>query len=538
MDVSTTRGTVVQSVIARLHAAGVRRMFGVPGGDCNLDFISAGEAAGIQFVLTRTETAAAIMASVSAELTGVPGVVMTTRGPGLANGANGIAYAQLDRAPLLVIADGYEAQQDYVSHQRLDQMAMMRPLVKATCGLNGDDPAGTVDVLLAEACAQPPGPVYLEVTGAAIRRMDPDAQPGAAVCERGAPESQDWDAARAMLWQARRPIVLAGLQACARPASRMLREFVARSHCPVLTTYKAKGVVPEKQPEALGHYIGGVAEAPAIRAADLILLYGFDPVEGPPQPWRFDAPVLELTEHTFDRPLLTPQVSLVGDIATALREIGPAFCRSAWSESELANQKRSIHAAAASGRSGGVTPQHVVETVRAAAAPETRITIDAGAHMLPVLHLWDCAEPRQALISRGLATMGFALPAAIGSCLTEPDRPVIAFTGDGGLMMCLGELGTAIQAGCKPIVVVFNDSSLALIGDKQRRRQFARAGVDFSPTDFARVARGFGWTGYRVANNEQLAGAVSQAVAADGPALIDVEVDAETYHGQIMALRG
>ena len=85
---------------------------------------------------------------------------------------------------------------------------------------------------------------------------------------------------------------------------------------------------------------------------------------------------------------------------------------------------------------------------------------------------------------------------------------------------------------------MFNDFSLALIGDKQRRRQFARAGVDFSPTDFARVARGFGWTGYRVANNEQLAGAVSQAVAADGPALIDVEVDAETYHGQIMALRG
>jgi acetolactate synthase-1/2/3 large subunit len=158
--------------------------------------------------------------------------------------------------------------------------------------------------------------------------------------------------------------------------------------------------------------------------------------------------------------------------------------------------------------------------------------------MLPVLHLWDCLEPRQALISRGLATMGFALPAAIGSCLAEPDRPVVAFTGDGGLMMCLGELGTAVQAGCKPVVVVFNDSSLALIGDKQRRRQFAKAGVDFSPTDFSRIADGFGWAAYRVANQAQLADAVSRAFAADGPALIDVEIDADAYHEQIMALRG
>jgi len=185
-----------------------------------------------------------------------------------------------------------------------------------------------------------------------------------------------------------------------------------------------------------------------------------------------------------------------------------------------------------------LTPQHLVETLRAAVTPATRITIDAGAHMLPVLHLWDCAEPQEAQISRGLATMGFALPAAIGACLTEPDRPVVAFTGDGGLMMCLGELGTAVQMGCKPLVVVFNDSSLALIGDKQRRRRFARAGVDFSPTDFARVAGGFGWTAYRVATREQLNDAVARALAADGPALIDVEIDAETYHEQILALRG
>jgi acetolactate synthase-1/2/3 large subunit len=341
-----------------------------------------------------------------------------------------------------------------------------------------------------------------------------------------------------MLQRARRPIVLAGLQACAPAAAAVLRAFVDRTGCPVLTTYKAKGVVPEAQPAALGHYIGGVAEEPVIRAADLIVHYGFDPVEGPPQPWRYDAPVLEITEHAFDRALLAPQVCLVGDLAASLREAGSTVGRTAWTVSEIANQKQAIRAAAASGHGSELTPQQVVEAVRAGVAADARITIDAGAHMLPVLHLWECAEPRQALISRGLATMGFALPAAIGACLTEPGRPVVAFTGDGGLMMCLGELGTAMQAGCKPLVVVFNDSSLALIGDKQRRRQFGRAGVDFSTTDFASVARGFGWTGYRVADSQQLADAVARAVAAEGPVLIDAEIDAETYHAQIMALRG
>src|SRR6185503_12170315 len=137
-------------------------------------------------------------------------------------------------------------------------------------------------------------------------------------------------------------------------------------------------------------------------------------------------------------------------------------------------------------------------------------------HMLPLLHLWRSAEPNQSLISRGLSTMGFALPAAIASCLADPQRRAVAFTGDGGLMMCLGELGTAVQEKCAPIVVVFNDSALTLIGVKQRRRKLAPAGVDFVNADFAQIARGFGWVA----------------------TLIDVVIDPSEYDAQILALRG
>jgi acetolactate synthase-1/2/3 large subunit len=158
--------------------------------------------------------------------------------------------------------------------------------------------------------------------------------------------------------------------------------------------------------------------------------------------------------------------------------------------------------------------------------------------MIPVLHHWNATEPRQTLISRGDATMGFALPAAIASSLAEPDRPVIGFTGDGGLMMCAGELGTAAQYGCNLVLVVFNDETLTLIGARQRRRQLPNAGVDFSPSDFSKVAEGFGCLGLRVEQPEQLKPALKRAFSAKGPVVVDVRVNPAGYHEQLISLRG
>lgn len=531
--------TVTEAIVERLKKAGVRHIFGVPGGECNLDFIAAAEKFGIRFILTRNETAAAFMACTVGELTGTIGIAMTTRGPGLAAAANGVSYAFLDRAALLLIADGYDDDQTFVSHQRMDQDAMLKPVVKGSSLLRGADPLLEVERLLEAATTQPPGPVYLETAGPQIRRPAPPTAATPNRPQRAAPSEAALNAARDLLAKSKRPIVLAGLQASAPEASAALRKFVAETGAPVLTTYKAKGTVSEHSLHMLGHYIGGVAEEPAVRAADLVVLYGFDAVEGPPQKWRHGAlPSVEFTEHDFTHPLFTPSVSVVGDIAHILNRVGSAVARGGWGESELRALKERLSTAARVAPGKGISPQQVVDAAAAAFPSDCRITIDAGAHMLPVLHLWRSQEPRQALISRGLATMGFALPAAIASCIAEPQRRAIAFTGDGGLMMCLGELGTAFQERCKPIVVVFNDSSLTLISAKQRRRQLATAGVDFYSTDFAQVARGFGWSAHHVSNAADLAPAFASAISDGRPTLIDVVVDPEEYDAQILALRG
>lgn len=534
-----TVGTVTEAIVARLADEGVRFIFGVPGGECNLDFIAAAEKLGLSFVLTRTETAAAMMACVTSEISGTPGVAMTTRGPGLAAASNGIAYADLDRAAMLLIADGYEDDQGYISHQRINQTAILLPMLRASSDLRDADPIAEVDRLLNAATGNPPGPAYLEVAGSFIRRPTSAARGPRARAGIPRPDPTVLAGARAMIASARRPILLAGLQARSPDAAAALRSFVTATNCPVLATYKAKGVVSEHTPSGLGLYANGAPEQPLIHAADLIILYGFDPVEGPPQVWRYGhIPSVELTNHAFDHPLFMPTISVTGDIAASIGTLGETTDASGWPAAELAQRKEELWAAAQIFQGDGISPAALVRAAQRALPADSRITIDAGAHMLPVLHSWRCDAPNLSLISRGLSTMGFAIPAAIAASLVDPGRTTVAFTGDGGAMMCLGELGTAIQSGAKPLVVVFNDSSLTLIGAKQRRRQLAPDGVDFSRTDFAQVAAGFGWHARRVSEEGELATAFAEALASDRPALIDVEINPDSYDAQILAIRG
>lgn len=531
--------TVADAIVECLAARGVRRIFGVPGGDCNLDIIEAGQRLGVEFVLTRCETAAAIMASVSGELTGAPGVVMTTRGPGLASVANGASYATLDRAPLLVIADNYEPGLDHVSHQRIDQAALLRPVVKGESDLSGADPYLETSELLDTALAEPPGAVYLEITGPRVRELAPQSRPAAVAATRAAVDSTLVSAAGALVARASRPVIIAGLQARSVSAAQALRRLAAHWGCPVLVTYKAKGAISDDDPHALGCYIGGVAEQSVIESSDLVVLYGFDPIEGPAAKWRYDKPLVELTEHAFDRPLVTADVSIVGDIAATADQLSAYRNGPRWPPEELADAKAKIHLRARTGTTQGViVPQDVVDACWEVLPQDARIAVDAGAHMLPVLHLWRTPDPRGALVSRGLATMGFALPAAIASALEDPQRTVIAFTGDGGLMMCASELATAAQYGCKLIVVVFNDSCLTLIGAKQRRRRLPNAGVDLSDVNFAKVAEGYGCAGFRVERPEEMRPALAAALADGRTAVVDIVVDPATYYDQIISLRG
>ncbi len=539
--------TVAQQVAAALARRGVKRMFGVPGGGSSLDLIEAAAALGIDFVLTRAETAALMMAAVTGELSGTPGVALTTKGPGTANGVNGFAYAAIDRAPLVLMTDGFTpAETAFVTHQVFDQQALLAPLAKGAGRLEGEDPAAELEALLDAAMTPPLGPVLVELTSEAARRRLPAAPVAAAAPSSSVASPDPASAALAnasqLLARATRPVLIVGLEARSDATARAVRVLAEALGCPVLATYKAMGVLDDAHPQYIGGFTSGAAEYETVSQADLIVLVGFDPVELLRQPWRYSAPVIDIATVRHPVHYVVARAGLYGPIAPKLEALVQVASRSRWTAGELATLKGRMRGALRyESRGEGLSPQTVVEMAAAAASrlpALPRIAVDAGAHMFSAMAFWPCAAPCDALISNGLATMGFALPAAIAAALHDPARGAVAFTGDGGLFMCLAELSTAVQQRARVVTVVFNDGALSLIDIKQQQRRLPVRGVRWERPDFAEVMRGLGGRGYRAATAFEYREALQAALAGEGPALIDVVVDPSGYLEQLKALRG
>ena len=534
----------VATALARAFKAhGVKRMFGLPGGGSSLDVIEAAQRERIPFILARHECAAVFMAAATAELEGTLGVALTTKGPGTANAANGVAHAALDRSPVVVVTDGFAPQiRKYVTHQWYDQKALLAPLTKGHSLLDDENAGADIDRLLDMARAPRQGPVHFELTSTAARTLVAPSPAHFDLNPLPAASLASIARARRLLAKARRPVIVAGLEARRPDVARALRSLVAHLDCPTLVTYKAKGVIADDDPHYVGIFTGGLAEQPTVTQADLIVLVGMDPVELILQPWPYDIAVLELglTRHPVH--YVKPACAVRGDLAATLAALLESARRGQWQRAAIADLRQKMRAALAyQGSGAGLTPQQVVEIAVQSAAELPRwprATVDAGAHMFSATAFWPCYEPCDLLISNGLASMGFALPAAIASALSTPRRHTVAFTGDGGLLMCQGELATAVDCGARIVVIVFNDGALSLIDIKQQQRKLPSRGVRWARPDFAMAMRAMGGRGYRADSPATYRRALAQAFAGDGPALIDVQVDSSGYQAQLAAMRG
>jgi acetolactate synthase-1/2/3 large subunit len=519
-------------IATALAEGGSTVMFGVPGGGNNLEIIGAAEAAGIRFVLAHAETAATIMAAVHADLTGEPTAVVVTRGPGAASAVNGVAQARLDRQPLVVLTDAVSTA-DYarVSHQRIDQRALFGPVTKATGTLGSDDGAAEVAERAVRLASEAPGgPVHLD--------FDPAARSVLKSCGTGRPGAVGAAPARLaeLLAGSSRPVLALGLGA--RPVAGQVRELVRDTGVPVLTTYRAKGVVPDSWPNAAGLLTGATIEADVLDAADLIVAIGLDSVELIPGPWPYRTPLVALTEWADDSPYLRADLEVVGP----LRELVSSLrLRDGWPVGFAADRRNAGLLRLLDAPTGreGVAPHDVVTRTRATAPADAVATVDAGAHMLVALPLWDTDRVDGVLVSSGLATMGFALPAAIGAAFAEPGRRVVCLTGDGGLGMALAELETVARYQLPVTVVVFNDSRLSLIAIKAKPEGNGGSGaISYGESDYAAIGRGMGLASSRVGSPAELTAALEDSFGAKAPALIDVTVDPTGYRYILDVIRG
>lgn len=531
-------------IVTALADAGTKVMFGLPGGGPNLDVVGAAAAAGLRFVLAHTETAAVIMAATYADLTGLPGAAVVTRGPGLASAINGIAHAALDRLPVVVVTDTVRlADADRISHQRLDQAALGRVVAKAvvTIGMDRTEEAAAEAVRL--ALMPPAGPVVALMDDSGI--SDLGGGPGPELMDRAPGDSGPRDVAvlAQALRSSRRPVVMLGAGAIAHTSA--IRSALTGRGIPALHTYRARGVVPDSAAEAAGLVTGGTMEWPLLAAADLIVGLGVDLAEMIPAAWDYAAPVLLVASYPPGRQgsaYFPGARALDIPLPVAIGVLAGSHGEHDWppDAGQIARTRAALRLhEAPPARPGFLSPVQVVGIARSHVPKDTVVTVDAGAHMLAVMPLWEVAEPGRLLISSGLATMGFALPAAIAVALCAPARLVIAFTGDGGLGMTLAEIETAARLRLRIAVVVFNDGALSLIKIKQRSAgQGGAEAVDFGPVSYARAAEAMGAAAVAVSTEMELAAALSGASGRDGPTVIDVQVDPAGYPAIMDLSRG
>ncbi len=493
--------------------------------------------AGLRFVLVKHENAGGFFAEGHWHMTGALPVLVATLGPGVANAVNVVANAMQERVPLIFLTGCVDAAEAATyTHQIFDHQALMRPIVKGSFRLAAGAVGATIAKAIALATSGQPGPVHVDVP-IGVAEGAAEEHPAAPVpaFRPAAPDPAALAAARDALARARRPVAIAGVDAVNEGAGAAVADFCEAQGIPLVTTYKGKGLMAEDHPLCLGGAgLSPLADRtllPLVRAADAVLLLGYDPIEmrvGWRNPWGAGATVIEIAPALRDHGMHRTDILLPGTVAGTLPHLAHD-APSRWPGGEPEAARAALEAAFRGPDAWG--PHAVFRTLRAVLPPETVVTADSGAHRILLSQMWRCPAPRLMLQSSALCTMACALPLAAGAKLGRPDVPVLAVMGDAGLEMGPGDLATLRDLGLPVIVCVLVDESLALIEMKQRATQRPNLGVDFGGTDFPALARAFGGHGAWAADEATLAAEARAALSRGTFSLIAARIGRRAYDG-------
>ncbi|MDX8389551.1 MAG: acetolactate synthase large subunit [Mariprofundaceae bacterium] len=522
-----------------LEEEGIEYIFGVPGEE-NADFMMSLEKSDqIKFILTRHEQGAAFMAEVYGRLTGNPAGCLGTLGPGATNLITGVADANMDNAPMLVLTgQGASTRLHKESHQVMDVVAMFEPVTKwATSILHADNIPEIVRKAVRIARSEKPGACLIELPEDVAKHETGKEPMNPIRFRRPVPDDTVIERAFEMIKHAKQPIIIAGNGCIRRRASEQLRKLCEKTGIGVVNTFMAKGCVDMDAPYSL-YTIGLQAKdysACAVSAADLVITIGYDMVEYDPSLWNpngdekivhIDFLPAEIDEKYH------PEVEVVGDLAHALwmlnervdAEGGLSFdlpqqqnTRALMAE-DLAAHKEDKHETL-------VRPQKALWDAREVMGNEDILLSDVGAHKMWVARHYHCHEPNTCLIPNGFCSMGFSLPGAIAANIVFPKRNILAVCGDAGFMMNVQEMETARRLNSNITIMVWEDNAYGLIAWKQEAQFGKHTDLSFNNPDWMQLASAFGWNGHMIGNSGELRGILKTALAESGPSLVIVPID-------------
>jgi acetolactate synthase-1/2/3 large subunit len=519
-----------------LENEGVEYVFGIPGEE-TLDLMESLRTSPIKFIVTRHEQAAAFMADAYGRITGRAGVCIATLGPGATNLLTGVADAYLDGSPVVAITGQADLKRIHKeSHQYINIVDMCESVTK----WNGriEMPEVIPEMVrkafkLAEA--EKPGPTHLELpediasqkTHEMYVAMIPPIR-----ARRSSPDRQSLRKAADLIESAKFPVILAGHGIVRKAANAQLQQFAEMLCIPVMTTFMGKGAISAKSPSCIGSL--GLANDRQIEdvfsRADLIIAIGYGLVEYAPKNWnpQIDKQIIHIDFTSSEVDLhYVPEVEIVSDIRESIELLEGMLSTNKKSQCaiDLHANFRDEFERIGSERKWPVRPPQVLYGIRKVLGDADMLISDVGTCKLWAAKFYPVYANNTFILSNGFASMGFSLPTAMVAKLVRPDRKVVALSGDGGFLMNLQDLETAVRMKLNIAIVVFNDSSYNLIKWKSMKKFGDAYGVDFTNPDFIKVAEGFGAIGLRLKSAEDFEPMLRDALNRDVPVIIDVPID-------------
>ncbi|MBU3100824.1 MULTISPECIES: acetolactate synthase large subunit [Clostridium] len=516
-----------------LESEGVKYIFGIPGEE-NLTFLHALKGSKIKFITTRHEQGAAFMADVYGRLTGTPGVCLSTLGPGATNLMTGVADANMDGAPLVAITGQAGTDRMHlVSHQHLDLISMFAPITKWNKQIVRPDTAPEIiRKAFKLAIGEKPGAVHIDLPEN-IASMPALGRPLAhGDNEKSYATYSSIKRAADAISNAKNPVILAGNGIIRSKASKALTEMVEKLRIPVANTFMAKGVVSYKNPLSLWSI--GLAQRDYVNCffekVDLVIAVGYDIVEYDPKKWNKNEniKIIHIAEENAEvNKCYIPEVEVMGDISYSINEISALANRvlEPVVALHIKTKMEANYESYAKDFSYPMKPQKILYDLRKVMGDDDIVISDVGAHKMWIARHYRAVKPNTCLISNGFASMGIAVPGAVAAKLVNPQRKVVAVTGDGGFMMNSQEIETALRIKTPFVTLIFNDACYGLIKWKQEDRYGEDMNVRFTNPDFVMYAEAMGAKGYRITKAEDLIPTLKEALAQNIPAIIDCPVD-------------
>lgn len=537
MDEKMKQGS--KSVVESLINHHVDYVFGIPGAKIDGVFNEL-EDQGPELIVTRHEQNAAFMAQAIGRITGEPGVVIATSGPGASNLATGLVTATAEGDPVLAIA-GQVKRSDLLklTHQSMDNAALFQPITKYSAEIQ--DPE-TISEVIANAYRMaksskkgasfisiPQDVVDAPVQGNVIKPLsDP---------KLGSASADDIRYLAERIREAKLPVLLVGMRGSSEKETLAIRQLVGKTALPVVETFQAAGVISR---ELEAHFFGRVGlfrNQPGdmlLKRSDLVIAIGYDPIEYEARNWNAekDARIIVIDEAPAEiDPFMQPERELIGDISATLDLLTGSLEPQQVSEdakeylASLQAELTERDIVQSKGEAGILHPLEVINTLQSKVTDDMTVTVDVGSHYIWMARHFRSYEPRHLLFSNGMQTLGVALPWAISAALVRPNTQIVSVSGDGGFLFSAQDLETAVRKKLNIVHLIWNDGHYNMVEFQEKMKYQRASGVDFGPVDFVKYAEAFGAKGIRATSVEELEKALEEVFATEGPVIIDIPID-------------